>query len=121
MRTFTNTKNTTNNTSAGFFNTFNVVCPLFDQGRFEEEYARQPAPSHEDVSWYAALNMVMAIGSLISSSLRGTEDLLLNDPRRDASEMVCWKYFRNASSLYIDLTFKEGNLMAVRAMIAMVR
>jgi hypothetical protein len=100
-----------------FFKTLNKTFPLFDEDVFEQDFACRPDPSpSEDTSWYAALNMVFAISCATGS--------LEEDPFRpviDASELVCWRYFRNASSLYVDLSFQDSNLMTVQAMLAMVR
>jgi hypothetical protein len=113
---------TLTNYRAGFFNTFNKIFPLFDADTFNKEYERRPnVTAKEDAAWYAALNMVIAIGSLISATFVIYSIEAVNPgPLEEGLDLQCWKYFKNASTLYIDLTFRESNLMAVQAMIAMV-
>lgn len=103
------------------------MLPLYDRDLFEENYARQytsnpPAGS----AWYASLNVVMAIGGLLSEvhcQADGrrpgkTGPFQVNLP--EMGDSLYSKYYRNATSCFLDLTFNEPSLMAVQAICGMV-
>lgn len=84
----------------GFFDHFNSIFPLYNRASFDEflehQYSGQPLGG---VEWYASLNVVLCLGSMI----------LLVDERQSQG------YFRNACGCFIDLMFKGSNLMALQA------
>ena len=106
-----------------FFNGFGHVFPLFDRADFDARFAKQyPITMEEDVAWYANLNIVFAIGSV----MREREVIRASPPNPQspryprAEHSVWWKWFRNATSTFIELQFREGSLGAVQAMVGMV-
>lgn len=109
----------------GFFQTFNTLLPLYDRDIFEQYYTQQyttkPPPGS---AWYASINVVLAIGGLISEVHSQVEG---RGPGKDSlfqaefpNNTQYSKYFHNAASCFIDLTFKEPSLMAVQALCGMV-
>jgi hypothetical protein len=94
---------------------------LYDQKVFNEyyelQYAGKPAGG---VAWYASLNIILCFGCMIWQDERREGELLTaeNKPFQDEQG---WKYFRNATSCFVDLMFGfSGNLMAVQAICGMV-
>lgn len=89
-----------------------------------EHFARKyPVTASEDPAWYACVNVVFAIGSVILNKhlARGSPSSSASSPRsQNLEDEVWWKWLRNATSTYIDLQFREGSLPAVQAMIGMV-
>lgn len=108
-----------------FFNGFGAIFPLFTKSIFMQRFERQyPITPSQDEAWYACVNVVFAIGSVILNKHQnyGSPKSTGSSPRsQNPEDEVWWKWFRNASSTYIDLQFREGNLNAVQAMIGMVR
>lgn len=106
-----------------FFNGFGSIFPLFTKSIFMEKFEHQyPVTPSQDEAWYACLNVVFAIGSVILNKHQnyGSPKSTGSSPRsQNPEDEVWWKWFRNASSTYIDLQFREGNLNAVQAMIGM--
>lgn len=94
------------------------MLPLYDREIFDQYYVQQysdrPPPGP---AWYASVNVVIAIGGLISEVHEGKG---MDDRALDFSNTQYSKYFRNAASCFIDLSFKEPSLMAVQAMCGMV-
>ncbi|KAI9679109.1 MAG: hypothetical protein M1829_001779 [Trizodia sp. TS-e1964] len=90
--------------------------PLYDRATFDELFEKQYSSTPPlSVSWYASLNLVLTNGCLIKWA---------STPRSDEQSMVdckdkAWKYFRNASSLFLDLLYRDPDLLAVQAMLAM--
>jgi hypothetical protein len=93
-----------------FFGAFNSAFPLYDKEmvleRFEKDY--YTASPQQDVAWYASLNVIFLIGRAIARRERG-------------ADVICERYFHNASSVFTELLFNGPSLLAVQAMIGMVR
>ncbi|KAH8819212.1 fungal-specific transcription factor domain-containing protein [Xylogone sp. PMI_703] len=100
-----------------YLDTFNSCFPLFDRevflDHFERQYSGNPP---QGVAWYACINVVLCMGSLIEKF----EILQTIEPGFDSAlSDLSWRYFRNACSCFVDLVFKESNLMAVQALCGM--
>lgn len=114
-------------TRLGFFETFNTMLPLYDRDLFEQYYTRQyTASPPSGPAWYASINVVMAIGGMISevhSQVEGrgagkSSPFQMNFP--EMQDSLYSKYYRNATSCFLDLTFNEPSLMAVQAICGLV-
>lgn len=73
-------------------------------------------------AWYALFNAVLCLGSIRTKGER--ERHVRSSCLVDYTSMAKGtgaEYFRNASSCFLDLQFKEANLMAMQAMTLMVR
>lgn len=88
---------------------------VVDRGEFET-YLRSHLEGDEidDPAWYALRQCVYAGGCRI---------VLSKDPSNSFShnQKEAWSYFRNAMSVHTELLYTFTGLMAVRALIAMVR
>ncbi|KAL4805909.1 fungal-specific transcription factor domain-containing protein [Aspergillus unguis] len=98
-----------------FFESLNTLIPLYDERLFRALYDRQYSSDPEtDVAWYASFNIVLAVGSMMSSQTQvhppGPADFESDDT---------WQYFRHACSVFTDLLFTSRRLMAVQALLAM--
>ena len=110
-------------TASDFFQSVNSIYPLYSRQVFdrylEQQYSAYPP---DDNAWYASLNIVLAIGSVFEQiRLQGSVQLGSIIDHQNPSLVQAWKYFRNASSNFIELFFRNSKLMAVQAVIAMVR
>lgn len=109
--------------SIGYFTTSNNVFPVVNQQVFdsylERQYSSNPPAG---TAWYALLNAVLCLGSIRTKGERERHrrSSCLIDYTSLAQETSV-EYFRNASSCFHDLFFKEANLMAMQAMTLMVR
>lgn len=101
-----------------FFDSYNTIFPLIDRESFDEKYELQYSgtpPTGPD--WYAAFNIVLSIGCLLLQ-IRSQEPSMTGD----SYEALVWsRYLRNASSCFIDLLFQDGTLLAIQAIVGMVR
>jgi hypothetical protein len=70
-------------------------------------------------AWYASLNIVLALGSVIlhKSLVDGQRSSMIEF---DFTQGISWIYFRNASSKFTDLLFEAGDIMAIQAILCMV-
>lgn len=103
-----------------FFASLNTVIPLYEEASFRKLYDRHySADPPTSAEWYASLNTVLAIGSLMAGQKEEAKEIMPNTD--DISQNVSWRYFRNACSVFTDLLFKSRNLLAVQALIGMVR
>lgn len=106
----------------GYFDTFNSVLPLFDKQTFYDlytlQYAQQPIGG---TAWYACLNIVLCMGSMIWFESTQGKDLHMTAEIDGFTKSRCWKYLQNACSCLTDLMFGDCNMMAVQAIIGMVR
>lgn len=105
-----------------FFVTSNEVFPVVNQkvfnSYFEQQYSINPPTG---TAWYAVLNAVLCLGSIRTQGEQESHirsSCLIDYTSR--SEETGVEYFRNASSCFHDLFFKEGNLMAMQAMTLML-
>ena len=73
------------------------------------------------VAWYASLNAVLALGSAILQNHLNKRAMNALVEFDSIGHDVCWRYFRNASSKFTDLIFKAGEIMAIQAILCMVR
>jgi len=67
--------------------------------------------------------MIFAVGSYTRDHVKYVHgELVQRDPEHSAlpGNRLWWKWFRNASSLFIDLQFGDGTLLIVQAMTMMV-
>jgi hypothetical protein len=78
---------------------------------YDLQYSGKP-PSGP--AWYACLNIVLCIGCLLYQ-VRSQ-----GDQSKPPGELNWKKYFRNASSCFIDLIFHDGSLQAIQAIVGMV-
>jgi hypothetical protein len=94
--------------------------PLFDHETFKALYERQDSPNPTtDAAWYASLNVVLAIGSMMSEQddgLSQTGPAVGEDDKHSG-----WRYLRNSCSVFTDLLFASRSLMAVQALLGIVR
>ena len=95
---------------------FGVVCRINFENRLRTHYEQGcPWEGKEDPAWYALRNAVFATGS---RQVLSTE----NKPRTFAEASTqSWKYFQNALSVYTELLLVKTGLMAVQALIVLVR
>jgi hypothetical protein len=113
-------------TGLEFFKGFCVIFPLFSKPDFMERFEREyPVTASQNPAWYACLNVAFTIGSVgvNKHKARGSPNSAssASSPRSQyPEEEDWWKWFRNASSTFIDLQFREGSMLAVQAMIGMV-
>ncbi|KAI9852345.1 MAG: hypothetical protein M1838_001050 [Thelocarpon superellum] len=99
-----------------YFYTFNSIFPLYNESIFRDYYERQySADPPTGASWYASFNVVLAMGRMIRRSRN--QDAVVG-PALDEVE-ASRKYFRNASSTFVDLQFKDYNLMSIQALVGM--
>lgn len=103
-------KDVANEYLAAYFDNFNHSFPLFDRESVMERFARDyyMVSRERDPAWYASLNVIFLIGRSIAMNEREPNGI---------SE----KYFKNASSVFSELLFNAPSLLAVQAMIGMVR
>ena len=103
------------------------MLPLYDWETFSQYYQRQYSEnSPPGAAWFASLNVVLGIGGMISD-VRAEADgrvpardsaFMRNIPNMEYSPYS--RYFRNAASCFIELTFHEPSLMTVQALCGMV-
>ncbi|KAF3937080.1 hypothetical protein ABW19_dt0206857 [Dactylella cylindrospora] len=95
-----------------FFRSLNILFPLFHQQTFEslleQQYSNDPP---KGTGWYAAFNMVMAIGCRLRSAN-------LNSFSHDDNARG-WKYFQNAICVYPSLTIQNTDILSIQALLAM--
>ena len=100
----------------------NGVFPLFDRLEIETRLnLNEELDPKKDVCWYAALNIVFAVGSLfvqISKQGRIAKHFLM-DPT-DPNFLESWSYFGNCCSILSDLLFQDTNIVGLSALVAMV-
>lgn len=103
-------KDLANEYMAAYFDNFNNSFPLYDKESVMERFGRDyyMVNREKDPAWYASLNIIFLIGRSIAMHER--------EPNS-----VCEKYFRNSTSVFSELLFNAPSLLAVQAMIAMVR
>jgi hypothetical protein len=113
--------NVANNVASGFFDTFNAVFPLLDRQAFNENYQFQYSGMPVGgPAWYAVLNVVLCLGSMICHAHSQDNPELSCLYGDEFTEKRGWKYFRNACSCFTDLMFQDCNLMAIQAICGMV-
>ena len=95
-----------------FFNTSNRLFPIFHQGTFmqllEWQYTQQTCT---DAAWWAAINVILALAYeyRISDSIK---------PEKDRER--AWLYFKNAMSVFSELTMRRTDLLSVQALLGLV-
>lgn len=94
-----------------FFESFNIVFPLFHEPTFwwlvEKQYSNDP---YEGSGWWASLNVALAIAYRI----RVVKNLSLGDDDNKA-----WSHFRNCLAVHSELTLRNTDLLSVQALIGM--
>jgi len=92
-----------------FFGVFNGAFPLYDKDVVLERFGKDyyTASPQRDVAWYASLNVIFLIGRALVRKQNGPD-------------VICERYFHNASSVFTELLFNGPSLLAVQAMIGMV-
>jgi hypothetical protein len=104
-----------------YFHLFNPVFPIYQETRFRELYERQYALNQPmGAAWCASLNIVLAMGSamLYKDCVDEQRSPMIEF---DFTQGLSWMYFRNASSKFTDLLFKNGEIMAIQAILCMVQ
>jgi len=97
------------------------MLPLYDKDIFDLYYAQQySAIPPSGSAWYASFNVVLAIGGIIRENHSQGEGMSPAGGFPLFSDTQFLKYFRNAASCFLDLTFQEPNLLAVQAMCGLV-
>ena len=107
---------------ADYLDHFNSIFPLFDRKEVEAQMGIDFKPDPEqDVAWYAALNIMFAIGSIFEKvSSQGPIDTgLMVDPT-DPKFTKSWALFGNCCSVLSELLFQDTNLTGLSALVAMV-
>lgn len=103
-------KATANQYMETYFQTFNCAFPLYEKetvmARFAKDYFN--VGREQDPAWYASLNIIFLIGRGVARKDNGRD-------------FICERYFNNASSVFTELLFNSPSLLAVQAMIGMVR
>ena len=81
---------------------------------YEQQYSSRPPPG---ASWYAALNIVFAIGSA-----GGALDGLVPTPELhdDSDPWSSGGFFRNSCSVLMQLLLSENSLLCVQALVGIV-
>ena len=105
-----------------YLDSFNRTFTLFERTEVMELLRPGNIPHpEEDSASYAALNIILATGSLLLrlSEHTGRKANLMVDPT-DKAFYKSWRYFRNACSTFSDITFQDTNLVGVSALVAMV-
>lgn len=98
------------------------MFPLFNHDHFIHRYSTQyPCTFSEDIAWYASLNIVLGMGCLVHQSHNQYDRSCAVDLQGNPAKDDCWNYFRNAASGFVDLIFTGGSLMAVQAIVGMVK
>lgn len=77
-------------------------------------HLQNAGPQNEDIAWYALRNAVYAVGCRTRAAIDGTGSFA------DALQESL-RYFYNAFSVFSDLIFMPSGLMAVQALLVMVR
>ena len=94
-----------------FFQGFNAVHPIFDQdifmSKFDSAYGLDCSDS--DPAWWAALNVVLALGYQY-------QDMPVPDPN---DEPEAWGYFQNALAATNQLMTRHYTLASVQALLGM--
>ena len=94
-----------------FFESFNLVFPLFHEPTFwwllDKEYS---ANAYEGSGWYASLNVALAI----SYRIRVVKNLSPGDDDEKA-----WAHFRNCLAVHTELTLRNTDLLSVQALLGM--
>lgn len=103
---------------ADFFTGFNVLFPLFHKESFmvlfDRHYSNDPPINS---GWYAAFNMVLAIGC----RLRVSHTAEMPDDVAIARHIQTgWMYFQNAASVLTELLLRNTDLMSIQAILGMV-
>ncbi|CAG8957218.1 hypothetical protein HYFRA_00009420 [Hymenoscyphus fraxineus] len=102
-----------------FFKTFNnvfpVVHPRVFNSYFERQYTSAPPGG---TAWYALLNSVLSLGSIGTKEELEEGSYLIDYTSQSQEPGV--EFFRNASSCFHGLLFREANLMAMQALTLML-
>ncbi|KAE8307353.1 hypothetical protein BDV41DRAFT_569128 [Aspergillus transmontanensis] len=103
--------------SMHFFDTLNDVIPLYRRDKFEALYEQQyTSCPPKSTSWYASLNVVLALGCLLSheESMNASTESSMRAPTTAVD------YLRNCWNVFGELSLSCRDLMAVQALLAMV-
>ncbi|KAJ1717050.1 hypothetical protein COH20_011263 [Aspergillus flavus] len=99
-----------------FFDTLNDVIPLYRRDTFEALYEQQyTSCPPKSTSWYASLNVVLALGCLLSheESMNESTESSMRAPTTAVD------YLRNCWNVFGELSLSCRDLMAVQALLAM--
>ena len=103
-----------------YFERFNSTFPLFGRSEFDKRLqVAMFKDAWDDTAWYAALNIVMAIGSALEHVSRQNGVGLMLDPDDPALSRP-WRYFKNACSMFSDIAFQDTGIVGVCALVGMV-
>ncbi|KAE8380641.1 hypothetical protein BDV26DRAFT_127681 [Aspergillus bertholletiae] len=101
---------------AYYFETLNDIIPLYRRDRFEALYTQQyTSCPPKSTSWYASLNVVLALGCLLSH-----EDNTNESPESSMrAPTMAVQYLRNCWNVFGELSLGSRDLMAVQALLGM--
>lgn len=109
-------KNIADSFVAYFFDALNDIIPLYRRDVFEALYEQQyTSCPPKSTSWYASLNVVLALGCLLShedNMTAGAEHSML-------APTIAVDYLRNCWHVFTELSLSCRDLMTVQALLAM--
>ncbi|KAE8402744.1 hypothetical protein BDV37DRAFT_272604 [Aspergillus pseudonomiae] len=101
-----------------FFDALNDVIPLYRRDKFEVLYEQQyTSCPPKSTSWYASLNVVLALGCLLSHE----ENMSASAGSSMLAPTTAVDYLRNCWNVFGELSLSCRDLMAVQALVGMVR
>ncbi|OGM43691.1 hypothetical protein ABOM_008801 [Aspergillus bombycis] len=101
---------------AYFFDTLNDVIPLYRRDNFEALYEQQyTSCPPKSTSWYASLNVVLALGCLLSHE----ENMSASAESSMLAPTIAVDYLRNCWNVFGELSLSCRDLMAVQALLGM--
>lgn len=94
---------------------FGIVHRSTFEARLRHHFssAKQPQHPEEDVAWYALRNIIYAAGCRCALAECNTVSFV-------EAQAEAFRFFQNALSVYVELTFTYTGLTAVRVLILMV-
>jgi hypothetical protein len=98
--------------------------PLFDQDSLMELYEQQYSPNPPTgPAWYASMNIVFAIGSLAEAlgEPNSIPELALDNSDYQNEPSAHEQCFQNACGVFTELVFTTRSILAVQALLGMVR
>lgn len=96
-----------------YFRTSNRLFPLYHEESFmrlvEWQYTQQTC---NDAAWWASINIILALAY---------EYRLSDNVKPDRDREKSWLYFKNAMSVFSELTLRRTDLLSVQALLGLVR
>ncbi|KAF7593268.1 hypothetical protein BBP40_011725 [Aspergillus hancockii] len=101
---------------AYYFNIFNNIIPLFRRDKFEKLYEQQHSSRPpKSISWYASLNVILALGCLLSHE----DDTTATTESSKMASNNAVDYLRNSWCVFTELSLHCRDIMTVQALLAM--